>query len=420
MLQPGGKRLFLLLAALFALAGGGLLLALPLFSSPAPAPVSPAPPGEVAAAPSPPPPLVRSGTVRRGDTLQGLLRAQGVPDALAARAARMRAGDRELARVVTGRPYRFLLREGDVEEFQYEPDAVTLVRVSFPPAGPAVSCESIPVTAMTVTVRGVIDDNLFGAVEAAGEDPSLALDLAETFAWQIDFFRDTRRGDSFSVLVEKVLREGRFVRYGRILAAEFVNRGRRHTAFSWEGGDGRTDYFDEQGYSLRKEFLKAPLRFRRVSSSFSYSRRHPVLKQVRAHLGTDYSAPVGTPVRAIGDGRVTARAKDPANGRMVKVRHNGTYTSAYAHLDAWAAGIAVGSAVVQGEVIGFVGSSGLSTGPHLHFALYRDGRMVDPRRVETPRAAALEGEERGRFLQTAEARLSLLAAGAAAGKLASR
>ncbi len=413
-MRIGGSRLPVLPAFLAVLAGVSVFLALPLFSSPAPAP---APVPVPAAAP---PPVVRQGKVKRGDTFVGLLRGNGVPGAVAVKASRMRAGDRDMARVVIGRPYRFLLENGEVAEFQYEPDGATLVRVSFASPEPVVSCEPVPVTVIDVLVRGTIEDNLFGAVETAGEDPSLALDLSEVFAWQVDFFRDIRRGDSFTVLVEKVLREGRFVRYGRVLAAEFVNRGRRFTAFSWDGSRGKTDYFDEQGLSLRKEFLKAPLRFRRVSSSFSHSRRHPVLKIVRPHLGTDYVAPVGTPVRAIGDGMVTAKGTDPSNGRMVKVRHNGTYSSAYAHLNSWAAGIGVGTAVAQGDVIGFVGSSGLSTGPHLHFVLYRDGRMVDPRRVETPRAAALEGGERDRFLQTVAARLSLLAPGRAEGVLAAR
>jgi len=404
-------RLPIMLAFLAGLAAAAFAVSRNLSPSlPLPSPPAVVPPAPAAAAP-PAPPVIREGRVTRGDTLFALLRDGGVPEETAERTARARVGDHPLARVVIGKPFRFLLEGGEVSEFQYEPDAARLVRVRFLPEGPQISLEPIPLVVVPVAVRGTIEDSLFSAVEASGEDPALALDLSEVFAWQVDFFRDIRKGDGFNVLVEKVLRDGRFVRYGKVLAAEFINQGRRHTAFSWEGPGGPAGYFDEEGRSLRKEFLKAPLRFRRISSSFSYRRKHPVTRAFLPHLGTDYAAPVGTPVRSIGDGRVVARQTDSANGRMVKVRHNGTFSSAYAHLNSYAAGIGVGSAVKQGDIIGFVGSSGLSTGPHLHFVLYRNGQMVDPRRVETPQAAALPEDQREAFAQVVADRSSLLGMG---------
>jgi murein DD-endopeptidase MepM/ murein hydrolase activator NlpD len=417
LLQAAGVRPAFLIALIAVLGGAGILLAVPsIFPSPDPLPPAAAGPLSCPV----PTPVVREGRVRQGDTLFAILRAGGVPEEDATRAARARADGRDLARVVTGRPYRFLLEGSRVAEYQYEPDGTRLLRLIFAPGGPVASMEAIPVTVVPVAVKGVIEDNLFGAIEGAGEDPALALDLSEVFAWQVDFFRDIRKGDSFNVLVEKVLRDGRFLRYGDILAAEFVNGGRRFTAFSWTDASGRRDYFDEGGASLRKEFLKAPLRFRRISSSFSYRRRHPVTRTVRAHLGTDYAAPVGTPVRAIGDGRVTEKRADSANGRMIKLRHNGTYSSAYAHLNSWAAGLGVGSAVRQGDIIGFVGSSGLSTGPHLHFVLYRNGQMVDSRRAEAPPAAALAEAEREGFFRAVADRQALLGMAPGAGKVAAR
>jgi murein DD-endopeptidase MepM/ murein hydrolase activator NlpD len=215
----------------------------------------------------------------------------------------------------------------------------------------------------------------------------------------VDFFRDLRTGDSFTVLVDKYYRDGKFVRYGKILAARFVNNGKKHTGVLFTPSGGREDYFDETGGSLRKQFLKSPLRFRRISSGFSRRRLHPVTGKVTAHFGIDYAAPTGTPIMSVGEGKVQYKKRDPVNGRILKIRHNGTYSSAYAHMNSFAKGVGKGSQVRQGQVIGYVGRSGRATGPHLHFAMYRNGKYVDPRRISVPRATSIHARDRSAFDQ---------------------
>jgi murein DD-endopeptidase MepM/ murein hydrolase activator NlpD len=348
--------------------------------------------------------------VRRGDTLYGILKNFGLPDVQILAASRSRVDGIDPSRLVAGRSYRLYLKEGRVVEYHYEPDEEKMVRLRFGEDGPALTVESIPYEIERVVLSNSIQDSLFAAVESMGEKPSLALDIADIFAWQVDFFRDLRKGDSFTILVDKYHRNGEFVRYGRILAAEFINDGKKHMAYLFRSGDGREDYFDGAGGSLRKQFLKTPLRFRRVSSGFSKKRLHPVTGKMTAHLGVDYTAPVGTPVMVIGDGKVVLRKHDSVNGRIIKVRHNSVYSSAYAHLRGYANGIKVGSAVRQGQIIGYVGMSGRATGPHLHFAMYRNGKYVDPRRISVPGASRVSQADRGAFKTRVEELDALLRA----------
>ncbi|TNF48388.1 peptidase M23 [bacterium] len=314
-----------------------------------------------------------------------------------------------LSRLVAGKTYRVISRNDEAVEYQYEPDEKRIVRVMFDEEHPAVSIETIPYTTKLVTISGTIEDSLFRAVSDIGEEPVLAMDLSEVLAWQIDFFRDLRKGDSFQVLVEKIYRNGKFVRYGKILSVQFVNSGNRYMAFLFKPKSGRSDYFDEEGGSLRKQFLKAPLRFRRISSGFSRRRLHPVTGKVVPHMGVDYVAPIGTPVRAIGDGKIVMKKKDRVNGRIIKLRHNSTYSSAYAHMNSFASGMAPGVRVKQGQIIGYVGKSGRATGPHLHFAMYRNGRYVDPRRVNVPRASSVPKADMEAYLKLVDEKIAILA-----------
>ena len=351
-----------------------------------------------------PQPVVTEYRVKKGDTFYTILKDLGVPDDSIMSLADKKVDGVNLSRLVAGRPYRVVKHKQEVVEYQYEPDDDRIVRVSLDDAEPGVVVEPIPYTISISVVSGTIEESLFGAVDAAGERPMLAMDLADVYAWQIDFFRDLRKGDSFRVLVEKVIRDGKFVRYGDILAAEFINAGKRFTAYLYRPENGRADYFDEEGGSLRKQFLKAPLRFRRISSGFSRARLHPVTGRVQPHLGVDYTAPIGTPVRAIGDGKVVLKRTDRANGKILKVRHNSVYSSAYAHLNSFASGIRNGSRVKQGQIIGYVGKTGRATGPHLHFAMYRNGRYVDPRRINVPRASSVPSAEKVPYLELVQER----------------
>jgi len=347
----------------------------------------------------PPAVTVEEKKVRRGDTLYDILRAKGLPDSLIIAISDRKVEGITVSRLVVGRSYRLYSQDGRTTEYQYEPDGEKVLRILFNVDPPVLSAEPIPYDIFRVPVSGIIKDSLFGAVDAINEKPVLAMDLADLFAWQVDFFRDLRTGDSFTVLVDKYYRDGKFVRYGDILAARFVNNGKIHTGILFTPTGGRGDYFDETGGSLRKQFLKSPLRFRRISSGFSRRRLHPVTGKVTAHLGIDYAASIGTPVMSIGDGKVLFKKHDSVNGRIVKIRHNGTYSTAYAHMNSFAKGVGKGSKVRQGQIIGYVGRSGRVTGPHLHFAMYRNGKYVDPRRISVPRATSIPVGDRLAFDQ---------------------
>jgi murein DD-endopeptidase MepM/ murein hydrolase activator NlpD len=347
--------------------------------------------------PAPPEVTVEKVKIRRGDTLYDILRAKGLSDPRILAVSNGKIDGISPSRLVVGRSYRLYVQDGQVTEYQYEPDDKRILRIAFDVDPPVLSVEPIPYEVFTAPVSGVIKDSLFAAVEAINEKPSLAMDLADLFAWQVDFFRDLRAGDTFTALVDKYYRDGKFAHYGQIQAARFVNNGKTHSGFLFTPQGGRADYFDESGGSLRKQFLKSPLRFRRISSGFSRKRLHPVTGKVTAHLGIDYAAPTGTPIVSIGDGKVLFKKHDSINGRIVKIRHNGTYSSAYAHMNSFAKGVGKGSRIRQGQIIGYVGRSGRATGPHLHFAMYRNGSYVDPRRISVPRATSIPDRDRSAF-----------------------
>jgi murein DD-endopeptidase MepM/ murein hydrolase activator NlpD len=235
-------------------------------------------------------------------------------------------------------------------------------------------------------------------VAEAGETPALAIRLADIFAWDIDFIRDIRVGDTFVAVVEKRSRDGQFVGYGRIEAAQFVNQGEAYHGFLFADAQGNAQYFDEQGRSLRKAFLKAPLNFTRISSGFTLNRLHPVLGYRRPHPAIAYAAPMGTPVKTVGDGVVLQRGWDKGGGNYIKIRHNGVYETVYMHLKGFAKGIANGARVRQGQVIGYVGSTGMSTGPHLDFRMKKNGTYINPRTIKSPPADPVARERMAEFM----------------------
>jgi murein DD-endopeptidase MepM/ murein hydrolase activator NlpD len=345
----------------------------------------PKPAVEFVGPPSPPEPKIEvlEGRIESGQTASALLdswlSAREIYDA-----------DRKcrevyaLSRLKAGRPYSLEIEDGDFKSFVYEIDNERMLVLSRTRDGFEAKREAIEYDTETVIVHGDIDSSLFEAVSDAGEHPSLAVRLSEIFAWDIDFVRDIRTGDSFRVVVEKRYRDGEFAGYGTIPAAMFVNRRQEFKGFRYAVRDGRPEYFDEKGRSLRKTFLKAPLSFTRISSGYSMNRLHPVLKIRRPHQGIDYAAPRGTPVKAVGDGVVIKAAWDRGGGRFVKVRHNSVYETTYMHLSRFARGVKRGKRVSQGQVIGFVGSTGLSTGPHLDFRMKKNGGYVNPRRIKSP------------------------------------
>ncbi|PIQ46294.1 MAG: hypothetical protein COW04_02990 [Deltaproteobacteria bacterium CG12_big_fil_rev_8_21_14_0_65_43_10] len=251
-------------------------------------------------------------------------------------------------------------------------------------------------TRLSVKV-GVIQNSLFETIVEVGLDPQMAINLADIFAWDIDFYVDIREGDEFKILFEQKYKDGDFVRNGRILCAEFINQGKVFSALFFKDKDGHGDYYDPKGNSLQKKFLKSPLRYSYISSRYSRSRFHPILKIYRPHLGIDYAAPKGTPVVAIGNGRIVFSGREGGYGKIVKIKHNGIYTSMYGHLSRFAKGIKRKKYVKQGMVIGYVGSTGLATGPHLDYRLVKNGRFINPLTYNPPSAGPVKKKYMGDF-----------------------
>jgi murein DD-endopeptidase MepM/ murein hydrolase activator NlpD len=255
-----------------------------------------------------------------------------------------------------------------------------------------------------------MQDSLFQSMERAGEQPELAIRVAEIFAWDLDFYTDPREGDEFCVLVEKKEYEnGQPPAYRRVLAARYNNAGKRYDAFLFSDADGRPQYFSRDGRSLQSAFLRSPMKFEaRVSSRFSPRRFHPVLKIYRPHLGTDYAAPAGTPVQAVAAGRVTFSGYSGGSGNLIRIRHAGGYESQYLHLSRRF--VRSGQRVEQGQRIGLVGATGLATGPHLDFRLRRNGRYVDFERFQPPRATRITAEQSGAFIAARDEFLAVMEA----------
>lgn len=239
----------------------------------------------------------------------------------------------------------------------------------------------------------VIRSSLWNDMKAAGASPLLIVHLEDIYAWTVDFF-SMQAGDRFRVIYDEALCDGEVIDIDTIHFAMFSQGGKEFPAVWFDQGDGGNKYWNEKGESLRKAFLKTPLRFSRISSGFSYHRKHPVTGQVKAHTGVDYAAPAGTPVMSIGDGTVISKGWSGGGGNTVKIRHNSVYTTAYLHLSRYASGLQVGSRVKQGEVIGYVGSTGVSTGPHLDFRIWKSGQPINPLRMESPSEEPVKEENR--------------------------
>lgn len=262
------------------------------------------------------------------------------------------------------------------------------------------------ITSEVKYVSGTIETSLWDAMINGGMHPTLAVDLSEIFAWTVDFF-GLQKGDNFKVIFEELYIDGKPLGSGKIFGAQFNRSGTSISAIPFIQ-DNKESFFDSNGNSLRKEFLKAPLKFSRISSHFSSARMHPILRIVRPHYGVDYAAPVGTPVHSIGDGRIISATNGGGEGRMVRIQHNSVYATAYMHLSKFGDGVAAGKFVRQGDIIGYVGTSGLSTGPHLDFRFYKNGSPVDPLKIDAPPAEPISETNKIRFEQVKTSILSLL------------
>lgn len=272
---------------------------------------------------------------------------------------------------------------------------------------------SIDVDTVLNYISGSIESSLWNAMIEQGAAPDLAGMLADIYSWTIDFFGIQRR-DSFSVYYEEMFADSVRVATGNILAANFITSGTDHYAFRYIYHNERGEYFDENGTSLRRAFLKAPLSYTRISSKFSNARLHPIKKIVRAHHGVDYAAPSGTPVYSVGDGVVTARAWDSkGGGNYIKIKHNSTYTTEYMHLRGFAKGIAVGTHVSQGQLIGYVGMTGTATGPHLDYRVFKNGTAIDPLRMDLPAVDPIAPDDMPQYLKAVSGYMKMVGLAAA-------
>jgi len=258
---------------------------------------------------------------------------------------------------------------------------------------------------------GAIQGSLFGATDAAEVPDRIASEMAETFSGDIDFHKDLRRGDHFSVVYEAFYFNGQLVKTGRLLAAEFVNQDKAYRAVYFKDPQGHDGYYNADGQSLKRAFLKSPMPFNRISSGFSLARLHPVLQVMRAHKGVDYAAPVGTPVRAVADSIVSFVGKQGGYGNLVVLNHQAPYSTAYGHLSAYGKGIKRGGKIRQGQVVGYVGATGLATGPHLHYEFRINGDQRNPLALKLPTSYPLDSRYKALFAAQAQpltARLNLL------------
>ena len=342
-----------------------------------------------------------------------MLRADGVTPRSINQIARGLQGNFDFRRAMPGHSYRLVQdAAGNVLEFRYRlsvSDVFTLTR-----RGSAfqVSREEAELEARSTRIAGIITSTLYQSMTNLGEDGSLARDFADIFAWDVDFQRAVRPGDSYQILYERLYRNvgGRetYVRPGRILAARFQGKSGDHTAVYFSSG-GRGGYYRPDGSSVEGAFLMAPLRHARITSSYSSARRHPILKVTRPHRGIDYAASIGTPVWSVADGVVIQRSWSGGNGNLVKVKHESGYVSSYAHLSRYADGLRVGDRVEQKQVIGFAGQTGLATGPHVCFRIQRNGSYVDPSRLRMPSGAPIPAGLVPTFRTTRDLRLAELA-----------
>ena len=298
--------------------------------------------------------------------------------------------------------------EGKLREIDYAIDADSVLKIVPRDSGYAAEIREIPTRTRVVSVSGQVDDSLFNAVEDAGESPELALRLAQIFGYDLDFYTDPRKGDSFRVIIEKkVYRNGKVASYGKIFAAEYENDGKKYQALLFHDPAGQPGYYTADGKSLQKIFLRSPLKFGApITSHFSRSRFHPILKIYRPHLGTDYGAPVGTPVQAIGSGVVLFAGRHGGEGNAVHIRHASGYETMYMHLSRLF--VRTGQHVEIGKTIGLVGSTGLSTGPHLDFRILQRGQYKNFERLGLPPSDPISKRNWPEFAEVREKWLPLL------------
>lgn len=342
----------------------------------------------------------REERILRSDTISSLLSRLGIADPDALAFLNQNRDTKAIARQ---------LRPGKTVTAKTGPDG-ELLALFFPLNGKdatlvverksngfVASEQALQLTTQTHFKSAEIASSLFGATDAAGIPDAIATQLAEIFSGDIDFYRDLRKGDRFTIVYESLIHKGQHIRSGRILAAEFINNNKTYQAYWFQSAEGKGGYYGSDGKNLRKAFLRSPLEFSRVTSGFSNARLHPVLQISRAHKGIDYGAPTGTRVRAVADASVEFAGRQGGYGNLVILKHQGAYSTAYGHLNAFGPGIRKGARISQGDTIGFVGQTGVATGPHLHYEFRINSQQVNPVTASLPDAIPLSASHLQRF-----------------------
>lgn len=350
-------------------------------------------------------------TVTSGDTLSVLFAKAELGNSLMHKILDTNKDAKRFANLKVGQTVSFKLDENqELQSISSPISAVETIHLEKQPDAEVFSFRKEVATTQISEkhAEGAIKGALLSATAEAGLPYGLAIDMANIFGYDIDFAQDLRTGDQFELIYEEKTLDGKAIGTGHILSARFTNRGKVYTAVRYTDKNGHSSYYSADGSSLRKAFIRTPVDFARISSRFSNGRKHPILNKIRAHKGVDYAAPRGTPIKAAGDGRVTLAGRNGGYGNTVVIKHGQRYQTLYAHMQGFAKGIRSGSTVKQGQIIGYIGTTGLSTGPHLHYEFRVNGVHVDPLSQKLPAADPIQASEKQRFLALSKTLLAKL------------
>lgn len=341
----------------------------------------------------------REVIVTKGDTLSTLFEKVGLPSTSVHDVLASDKQAKQFSQLKHGQKLEFELSpDGQLTNLHSKLNDLESISLTKNDRGYTFNRITAKPTVRSAYVHGVINSSLSQSAARAGLSHSLTMDMASVFGYDVDFAQDIRQGDEFDVIYEQKVVNGKAVGTGPILSARFTNRGKTYTAVRYTNKQGNSSYYTADGNSMRKAFIRTPVDFARISSKFSMGRKHPILNKIRAHKGVDYAAPRGTPIKAAGDGKVLLAGRRGGYGNTVVLQHGNTYTTLYGHMQGFAKGVKTGGTVKQGQVIGYIGTTGLSTGPHLHYEFQVNGVHVDPLGQKLPMADPIAKAERARFL----------------------
>lgn len=349
------------------------------------------------------------GKVKPGQTFCSILSGQGFPSLTIAECVEAFKPVFNCRKLSPGDEYRIKTDgQGNLLNLTLQTDLVSIYHLNKEDGKLLPSKDTICLNKKITTVSGVIEDSLFGAITKSGELEQLAIDFAEIFAWDIDFRHDLQKGDHFSIVIEKYFKDDQFFSYGKFKAAEYKNQNKVYRAIYFKDPKGQEGFFTPEGISIKRSFLRSPLKFTRISSGYTHSRFHPILKEYKPHLGVDFAAPQGTPVLAVGDGVVLEKGWKNGNGNTVSIRHPLGYVTMYNHLSGFGKNIKIGGRVQQKNIVGYVGATGLATGPHLDYRMKKNNTFINPMKEKFPSGFPVDNAYRRLFAETSQKMIALL------------